>query len=120
MRWPSKIFAADSPATDPRARFIALGFADPSWEGAGGKQVLDVWLLDTRTREITQVPDMPAFVELKRTSMSWTNDGRLVLLGRSMDRDFVAVWRPGQRRLEVKTVRLRPRTSGSDSFAIIR
>jgi hypothetical protein len=117
LRWPSKL-AADRPAADPRGRFVALAFADPSGGGAG-KQVLDIWLLNTRTRELTQVPDMPAFVALKYTSMSWTNDGRLVLLARSMGRDLVAVWRPGQRRLAIRTVRLRPRTSGSDSFATI-
>ena len=115
LRWPSTLGAQDHPAADPRARFIALAFADPSWGGAG-KQVLDVWLLDTRTRELSQLPGMPAFVTLKHTSLSWTHDGRLVLLGRSAGRDMVAVWRRGQRRLAIKTVRLRTR-SGSDSFA---
>ena len=114
LRWPSRLGAADAPAIDPRGRFVALAFADP------GKQVLDVWLLDTRTRGLTHLPSMPASVALKRTSMAWTNDGRLVVLGHSLGRDLVAVWRPGQRRLAIKTVRLGLRTGGSDSFAPIR
>lgn len=118
LRWPSILAARDWPAANPRGRFVALGFADPTWAGTG-KQVLDVWLLDTRTRKLTHVPGMPAFVALKETSMSWTDDGRLVVLGRSGRRDVVAVWRPGERRLAIKSVRLRPRI-GSDSFAPIR
>ena len=106
---------ADAPALDPRGRFAALAFADPS--GRGGRQILDVWVLDTRTRNLTQLPGMPAFVALKQTSMAWTDDGRLVLLGHSDGRDLVAVWRPGERGLRVKTVRLDARTGGSDSFA---
>jgi hypothetical protein len=60
---------------------------------------------------------MPAVVSLKQTSMAWTDDGRLVLLAESGRREVVAVWRPGQARLALKTVRLPERASGSDSFA---
>ena len=60
---------------------------------------------------------MPAFVSLKRTSMAWTDDGRLVLLAESSRREVVAVWRPGRPRLALEVVRLPERTSGSDSFA---
>jgi hypothetical protein len=119
LRWPSSLTAADTPATDPRGRFVALAFADPSWQYSA-KQVLDVWLLDTWARKLAHVPGMPAFVELKRTSMSWTDDGRLVLLASSMGRDTVAVWRPGQPRLAIKPVHLPNRKRGSDSFAILR
>lgn len=118
LRWPSILTRIDQPAVDPRGRYVALAFASPAW--MGGKQVLDVWLLDTRTGRLTQLPGMPAFVALKRTSMAWTYDGRLVLLGESDGKDIVAVWRPGKRRLALKTVRLPERTSGSDSFAPLR
>jgi hypothetical protein len=116
--WPSILASMDEPAVDPRGRYVALAFADPAWQG-GGEQALDVWVLDTSTSELTQVPGMPAFVGLKRTSMAWTDDGRLVLLAES-GRKVVAVWRPGQERLAVKTVRLPERAGGSDSFALLR
>lgn len=104
------------PTVDPRGRYVVLEFGDPSWN-LTGKQVLDGWLLDTKTGKLTQLPGMPALVELKRTSMAWTDDGRLVLLARSGGQDLVAVWRPGQRRLAIKRVQLPERNSGSDSFA---
>ena len=117
---PSILTGLDhQPAVDPRGRLVALAFADPAWNG-GGKQALDVWLLDTKTGELTQLPGMPAFVSLKRTSMAWTHDGWLVLLGESSGKDIVAVWRPGQRRLAVQSVHLPERTSGSDSFAALQ
>ncbi len=118
LRWPKTIGGLDAPAVDPRGRFVALAFANPSW--AGG-QALDVWLLDTETARLAHLPGMPALVSLKRTSMAWTDDGRLVMLGESGGRDFAAVWRPGEPHLAVKTVRLPGReTNGSDSFAILR
>ena len=117
--WPSILGFRDQPAVDPRGRFVALAFAVPSWD-LGARQALDVWLLDTKTEELTQLPGMPAFVSLKSTSMAWTDDGRLVLLGESNGKDVVAVWRPGQRRLGIKTLSLPDRDSGSDSFAPLR
>ena len=60
---------------------------------------------------------MPAFVRLKKTSLAWTHDGRLVILGEDDDRAFVAVWRPGQRVLPLKVVALPEREGTSDSFA---
>ena len=116
LQWPSILPFTDRPAVDPSGRFVALAFAVPSWRG-GGSQVLDVWLLDTTTGKLTQLPGMPAFVSLKRTDIAWTDDGRLVLLGESGGRDVVAVWRPGQARLALKTVNLPERDGGSDSFA---
>ncbi len=120
LPWPSTIGGLDAPAVDPRGRYVALAFANPAWRG-GPQQALDVWLLDTRTGGLKQLPDMPALVSLKRTSMAWTDDGRLVLLGARLETEFVAVWQPGQERLAVKTVQLPERSdSGSDSFAILR
>jgi hypothetical protein len=115
LRWPSILSGLDRPAVDPRGRFVALAFADPAWNG-GGAQALDVWLLDTKSGGLTQLPGMPAFVSLKRTSMAWTDDGRLVLLAEANGKEFVVVWRTGQRQLALKTVKLE-RSGGSDSFA---
>jgi hypothetical protein len=114
LPWPRTVGGLDAPAVDPRGRFVALAFAAPA------SQVLDVWLLDANTSRLTQLPGMPALVALKRTSMAWTDDGRLVLLGESRGRDVVAVWRPGEKDLALKTVDLPQRgDSGSDSFAPI-
>jgi hypothetical protein len=106
---------------DPHGRYVALGFGDPAWQG---RQALDIWILDTETGKLEELPGLPAILALKATSMAWTSDGRLVLLARPLDRDnragpdLVAVWRPGWRRLAVKTVHLPDRSrGGSDSFA---
>lgn len=115
LPWPSILtqYEAYNPV-DPSGRFVTLGFANPA------QQTVDVWLLDTKTGRLRQLPGMPALVALKATSMAWTDDGQLVLLGESGGRDVVAVWRPGQESLAVKTVDLPERgDSGSDSFAPI-
>jgi hypothetical protein len=116
--WPSILFGGDGAVVDPSGRFVALGFAVPAWQG-GGRQAMDVWVLDTATGKLTQVPGMPAFVSLKRTSMNWTRDSRLVLLAENNDKAIVAVWRPGQRHLAARIVPLPKRDGGSDSFAIL-
>ena len=80
----------------------------------------DVWLLDPKTRRFTHVPGMPAAVALKFTSMAWTGDGRLVLLAETANHDVVAVWRPGEKRVALRSVELPTRLSGSDSFVAWR
>jgi hypothetical protein len=121
LGWPSRIGrpgsqgGTDEAAVQKKRRLIALSFSDPAYQG-GGTQVVDVWLLDPATLRFRQLPDMPADVELKFTSMSWTSDGRLVMLARTAGRTVVAVWRPGQSRIAVRSVRLPARDSGSDLF----
>jgi hypothetical protein len=115
LRWPSILSGLEQyAAANPRGGFVAVSFATP-WDGKG--QVLDVWLLDVRSGALTELPSMPAYVALKATSIAWTHDGRLVLLGESGGRDIVAVWRPGDAELTLKTVRLPERSGGSDTFA---
>jgi hypothetical protein len=63
---------------------------------------------------------MPTFVDFKFTSIDWTTDGRLVVLGQTDYKGFVAVWRAGAAKLQIKRLRLPQRTSGSDSFAPLR
>jgi len=116
LRWPSILSGLEHyPPADPAGRFVAVSFAAPAW--TGGEQVLDVWLLDVRSGTLKQLPGMPAFVALKRTSLAWTVDGRLVLLGERGGRGVVAVWRPGEQRPAVKTMRVLDRSGHSDSFA---
>jgi hypothetical protein len=104
-------------AVDPSGRFAVIEYAEPAWRGT---QVFDLWLVNARTGALTRLPGMPAVISLKFTDMAWTDDGRFVLLGEDDRGGFVAVWRPGEERLAVKRVRLPQRTSGSDSFAILR
>lgn len=119
LAWPSILHGLDTPSADYQSRFVALGFADPAWQGPSPSslQAMDVWLFDTQTGALTHLPGMPAFVDLKFTSMEWTHDGRLVILGENGGKGFVAVWKPGAAKLQVKRLHLPRRTSGSDSFA---
>ena len=124
VRWPSRIggpqAGADEAAADPSAKLIALSFSDPAYE-ATAVQVTDVWLLDPGTGRWRQLPGMPADVGLKFTSMSWTSDGRLVMLAQTpangpAAHDVIAVWRPGEKSLAIRSVHIPARDSGSDSF----
>ena len=126
LPWPSRIRGTDQSGTDqavvqPGGRLIALDFADPAYRMTG-TQVTDVWLLDPATRHFRHLPDMPAAVHLKFTSMAWASNSRLVMLaqtdGPSGDRDLLAVWKPGQRHIALRPVRLPARNSGSDAFVI--
>jgi hypothetical protein len=124
LRWPSQIggpqAGADEAAVDPSAKLIALSFSDPAYE-LTGVQATDVWLLDPTALRWQHLPDMPADVALKFTSMSWTSDGRLVMLaqtptGGPASHDVIAIWRPGEKSLAVRSVHIPARDSGSDSF----
>jgi hypothetical protein len=115
LPWPSELRGTDQVLVRPGGASIALGFGDPSYQGTG-TQVTDVWLVDPATATAQHVPDMPAVVDLKFTSMAWTSDGRLVWLARSDGRRLVGVWRPGEPQIAVRTVRISVRPSGSDSF----
>jgi hypothetical protein len=113
---PSRVGQAGGGLLSPDRRLLAVEFADPAWDG-GPTQLMDVWLLDLWTRRWRQLPGMPVLAALKATSMAWTGDGRLLLLG-SFDRvgGALAVWRPGQDRLAVRRLRLPADRAGSDSF----
>jgi hypothetical protein len=119
-RYPSRISGqggTGDAAVHPDRRVVAIEYGDPAYHFTG-TQVMDIWLLDLETRELRQLPDMPAVVGLKSTSMQWTDDGRLVLLAEAPQagQNVVAVWRPGRQRIRVRPLHLPPRHSGSDSF----
>lgn len=119
LRWPSRIGSTDQAVVRPDGRMIALDFADPAYQ-ASGTQVTDVWLFDPATRRFQHLPDMPAAVQLKFTSMAWASGGRLVMLagGSGAHRNLVAVWKVGQRQLALRTVSLPIRNNGSDAFVV--
>lgn len=120
--YPSRIAGqggTDEAAVDTRRQLVALSYSNPAYEFTG-TQVTDVWLLTPATRRLRQLPDMPAVVSLKRTSIEWTSDGQLVLLAETDQRNVVALWRLGQRRIRVRPIRLPARNSGSDAFVVWR
>jgi hypothetical protein len=122
LEYPSRVAGQgglDQAAVQADGGLVALSFSDPAFESSG-TQVTDVWLLDTTTRRLRHLPDMPAAVSLKSTSMSWTGDGRLVMLAETAGQHVVAVWRPGQARIAIRRIELPPRRSGSDSFVVWR
>jgi len=119
LPWPSRVGSTDQAVVRPDGQMIALNFADPAYQGSG-TQVTDVWLFDPATRHFQHLPDMPAAVQLKFTSMAWASGDRLVMLAGAAGahRNLVAVWRPGQRQIALRTVRLPIRNNGSDSFIV--
>jgi hypothetical protein len=117
LAWPSEIGGTDRAVVEAKTGLIAVDFADPAYQETG-TQVTDVWLLDPASRRFQHLPDMPAAVSLKATFMSWTSDGRLVILAKSGGRELVGLWRPGDKRIAVRRVRLPHRNSGSDAFVV--
>jgi hypothetical protein len=118
---PSPIKMTDDVALPATGPTIAVDFGNPAFH-LSATQVMDAWLLDTRTGRFRHLPDMPAAVALKLTSMDWAPRHRLVILaapmGRGVPNTVVAVWRPGERRLHVRALRIPLRGSGSDSFVV--
>lgn len=113
--YPSRIGGQggrDEAAVERERHVVALSFSDPAYEFSA-TQVTDVWLLDPVTRRLTHLPDVPAAVSLKFTSMEWASDGRLVMLAESGGRNVVAVWRPGQKRISVRPVRFPTRKTAA-------
>ena len=90
----------------PRGRLASVAFY-PAHSGA--EQTLDLWLLDLTTRDWRQLPDMPLRLAPSKPQVTWTADGRLLLLAGLADdpaSGLVAVWRPGQPRIAVRRVPL--------------
>jgi hypothetical protein len=119
LPWPSRFAFTDQAVVQPRGGLVALDFATPAYD-ATGTQVTDVWLFDPTTGGFQHLPDMPAAVDLKFTSMAWTADGRLAILaglsGGAAGRNLVAIWKPGQKQLAIRALQLPARTNGSDTF----
>jgi hypothetical protein len=115
--WPSSINHIGDAEVSPKTRIIALSFSDPAYHDSG-TQVTDEWLLDLRDHRLLHLPDMPASVELKFTRIAWANEDELVWLGQTQHHDFVAIWKPGDKHIHVRAIRLATRRSGSSSFVI--
>jgi hypothetical protein len=108
LRWPSRLsdHVMGLIEPHPEGRLVSVAFY-PARSGA--EQTLDLWLLDLTTRRWRQLPDMPLRLGPSKPQVTWTADGRLLLLaGLANDpaSGLVAVWRPGQPRIALRRVRL--------------
>ncbi len=117
LRWPSILGGLDQVLAQPHGPLVAIGFADPAYPGPA--QAEDLFLLDTNTGRFTHVPGFPAQIRLKFSSMAWTRDDRLVMLFRAADTTKIGVYRPGDRAVALRRVRLPAPNGGSDSFVPI-
>jgi hypothetical protein len=93
LPWPSRYAFTEGAVPRPTGGQIAVWFVSGPVD-----QHIDVWLLDVATRRLAHVPGFPVAAELKRTSLTWTPDGRLVILTHMRGSDALVVWRPGARR----------------------
>ena len=85
--WPSRTggpqAGADEAAVGPEREADRAELLRPRVPRPLAAQVTDVWLLDPGTGRWRHLPGTPAAVALKFTSMSWTSDGRLVMLAQT-------------------------------------
>jgi hypothetical protein len=120
LPWPSRLpdHVMGEVGGHPDGRLAHVAFY-PALDGA--EQTLDVWLLDLATRRWWQLPGMPLRLAPSKPQLRWTADGRLLLLAGHADEPagVLAVWRPGEPRIAVHTVRLpRPWRPSGFRFAI--
>jgi hypothetical protein len=87
---------------------IAVPFLDPP-----PAQYLEVWLLDPASGHFSRLRGALVEDAFKFTALSWSDDGRLVLLTRTHGRDALAVWRPGKRRFASGYVSVPARSVGN-------
>jgi hypothetical protein len=107
LPWPSRLddHVMGLVTGHPDGRLAAVGFYRAR---SGAVQTLDLWLLDLTTRRWQQLPDTPLRLGPSKPQLGWTADGRLLLLaGLAEDpAGVVALWRPGQPRIEARQVSL--------------
>lgn len=102
---PSTVGEPGNGQVSADGRYIAVTFGNPACPGP--RQCMDLWVLDLTAGRWLHVPSMPTAVDLKRSDVGWTSDGRLVLLG-DFDGigDTLAIWRPGDAQLQLRAISL--------------
>ncbi len=116
LGWPSILHFGYQVYPAPHGPLVAVEFADPAYPPPPHEtvaQAADIWLLNTRTGSFTRVPGFPILERLKVSGIAWTTDDRLVAVAVGGGRTTVAVWRPGQHTLAVRTL---PALNGYSAF----
>jgi hypothetical protein len=101
LGWPSRLHFGFQLFPAPHGPLVALRFGQPWYPPS---QASDVWILNTTTGSLTEVPGFPALELLKFSTIAWTSDDRLVVASTGPRRTVLGVWRPGQRAMGLKTV----------------
>ena len=101
LGWPSRLHFGVQVFAAPHSPLVALRFGEPWYPPS---QAADVWVLNTNTGSLTEVPGFPALELLKFSTIAWTADDRLVVASTGPRRTVVGVWRPGQRTMGLRTV----------------
>ena len=101
LRWPSRLHFGFQVFAAPHGPLVALRFGQPWYPPS---QAADVWILNTSTGSLTEVPGFPALELLKFSTIAWTPDDRLVVASTGPGRTVVGVWRPGQPTMALRTV----------------
>ena len=76
LGWPSRLHFGFQVFPAPHGPLVALRFGQPWYPPS---QAADVWVLDTSTGSLTEVPGFPALELLKFSTIAWTADDRLVV-----------------------------------------
>jgi hypothetical protein len=100
LGWPSSLHFGYQVFPQPHGPLVAVEFGDPSHPVG---QASDVWLLDSRTGAFTHVPGFPILENLKFSGIVWAGAHRLVMVAQGGGRTALAVWRPGDAHLQVRT-----------------
>jgi hypothetical protein len=101
LRWPSRLHFGIQVFPAPHGPLVALRIGEPWYPPS---QAADVWILNTSTGTLTEVPGFPALELLKFSTIAWTADDRLVVASTGPTRTVVGVWRPGQTTMALKSV----------------
>jgi hypothetical protein len=116
LGWPSTLRFGYQVYPEPHGPLVAVEFADPAYPPPPHEtvnQAADIWLLNTRTGSFKHVPGFPILEGLKVSGVAWTTDDQLVAVALGGGRTTVAVWRPGQHALAVRTL---PALNGYSAF----
>jgi hypothetical protein len=111
VAWPSYFGDIIGIAPEPNGPLVAVDFGSPAYPGPA--QAEDVWMLDTETGSFTHLPGYPAQVDIKFSGIAWTSDNRLVIIAQGGGRTVLAIWKPGQITLPLRTLPVR---NGYSSF----